>query len=283
MKKVGVVVLNYKVAQETIDCVKSVLKNDYGNLKIYVVDNNSGDGIEESIKDFKQVEFIQTGDNLGFAGGNNIGIKKALKDGCDLAFIVNPDTTLEKDTISILLSGMEDQEAGIVGPKILFETEKNIWFAGGKLDKNNVMGSHIGVDEKDIGQYDEIKEVDFITGAGMMISREVIEKVGVFDERYFLYLEDVDLCFRAKEKGFKIRYIPTAKMYHQNAKSTGLGSPLQDYFITRNRMLFAKKFLPLRTQLALLREAMRNFKKPVRRQAFLDFLSGNFGKGSFIK
>ena len=165
----------------------------------------------------------------------------------------------------------------------MFEDKKTIWFAGGHLDKNNVLGTHIGVDQQDVGQYQNNKQVDFITGAGMMVRAEVFNQVGLFDERYFLYLEDVDLCFRAKIKGIKVTYIPNAVMYHKNAQSTGLGSSLQDYFLTRNRMVFAHKFLSLRTQFALLREVLINIGNPIRRQAFFDFLLNNLGKGSYIK
>ena len=139
------------------------------------------------------------------------------------------------------------------------------------------------MDQQDVGQYQNNKQVDFITGAGMMVRAEVFNQVGLFDERYFLYLEDVDLCFRAKIKGIKVTYIPNAVMYHKNAQSTGLGSSLQDYFLTRNRMVFAHKFLSLRTQFALLREVLINIGNPIRRQAFFDFLLNNLGKGSYIK
>lgn len=286
MKKVSVVILNFKVADLVISCVKSVQKSDYKDISIIVVDNNSQDGLEGKIKDYKDVEFIQTGKNLGYSGGNNVGIKKALKDGADYVFVLNPDTTITKDTIDILLSRTEQYQADIVGPKIYFEnseqnssSKKKIWFAGGIFDKANVLGSHKGVNEVDKGQHDKDEEVDFISGAALFVKSEVFKKVGLFDENYFLYYEDSDLCYRAKQAGFKIMYIYQAIVFHGNAKSTGLGSPLQDYYITRNRLLFASKFLPVRTRFALLREAVRNCKIRARRKALFDYLVGNFGKG----
>jgi GT2 family glycosyltransferase len=114
-----------------------------------------------------------------------------------------------------------------------------------------------------------------------MVKREVFEKIGLFDERYFLYYEESDFCYRAKEAGYKIMYIPKAIVYHKNAQTTGLGSPLQDYYITRNRMLFASKFLPLRTRFALFREGIRNWSNPTRKKAHLDFLFGKFGRGVY--
>ena len=282
MKKVGVVILNYKLKEQALKAIQSVKNSSYKNLQIIVVDNNSQDGIEEEIKKQKDVEFIQAGNNLGYSGGNNLGIKKALDLGCELVFILNPDTTLEKDSIEKLALGLERNEAGIVCPKIYFADTKNIWFAGGKLDLLNVLGSHRGVNEKDEGQFDEEVETEFASGAAILIKKEVLEKVGLLDDRYFLYYEDSDICFRAKKAGFKIMYIPKAKVFHKNAQATGLGSSLQDYFITRNRMLFASKFLPSRTQFALFREALRNLRNPIRRMAFFDFLMGKFGKGSFL-
>lgn len=278
MKKIAVVIVNYKLKDEVLKCVQSVKDNDYKDLQIILVDNNSNDGLEK--EKGKDILFIQTGKNLGYAGGNNIGIKKALEAGCDFIFILNPDTTIDKKAIDVLVKKAKSTQGDILGPKIYFNSSKKIWFAGGKFDKLNVLGSHIGVDEVDRGQYENEVEVDFVTGAAMFVKREVFEKIGYFDEKYFLYYEDSDFCFRAKKAGFKIIYIPTAIIYHQNAKSTGLGSSLQDYFITRNRLVFASKFLNLRTQIALFKEALRNFKNPNRRRALIDFIICNLGKGS---
>ncbi len=283
MNKVGVVILNYKVKDQVLKCVESVKKSSYKDLEIIVVDNNSHDGLENSIKQFKDIFFIQTGDNLGYSGGNNQGIKKALDLDCEYIFILNPDTTIDSKCIEECLDGFKDEEAGIIGPKVYFGDGKTIWYAGGKFDLDNVLGSHLGVNEIDQGQYDQVMETDFVSGGALFVKSEVFKKIGLFDERYFLYYEDSDLCFRAKKVGYKIMYIPSAKVYHTNAQSTGLGSPLQDYFITRNRMLFASKFLPLKTKLALIREAIKNSKMPTRRMALKDFLLNNFGKGSFLR
>lgn len=280
MKKVAVVILNYRVKDLLVECVKSVQKSSYKDIRIYVVDNDSRDGLEKEIEKMDGVKFIQTGANLGYTGGNNIGIKKALEDGANFIFILNPDTEVDPSCISEGLAVMEDEQVGVVGPKILFPDKKTIWYAGGILDKLNVIGSHRGADEKDCSQYDAEEETDYVSGAAMLVKAEVFEKIGLFDERYFLYYEDSDFCHRAKQSGFKIMYAPKAIIFHQNAKSTGLGSSLQDYYISRNRFLFASKFLPLRTQLALLKEALRNINFKTKRRAFFDFLVGNLGKGS---
>lgn len=281
MKKVAVVILNFKVKDETLKCIRSVQKSDYKDLEIIVVDNNSEDGLAQEMQKIEDVVFIQNNQNLGYTGGNNIGIKKALELGADYIFILNADTLVEKNTIGSLLTTAERENAGIVGPKILFFDRKTIWYAGGTFDLKNVLGGHRGVDEKDAGQYDQIEQTENVTGGAMFVRIDVFKKIGLFDENYFLYYEDSDFCYRAKKKGFKLFYDPFAVVYHHNARSSGLGSPLQDYFITRNRMLFASKFLPCRTRFALLREALGHINTPSRRLALIDFIFHNLGKGSY--
>lgn len=286
MKQVAVVILNYKVKKETLGCIKSVLGSDYKNLQIIVVDNNSGDNLEKEIKKFSDVIFIQNKKNLGFTGGNNVGIKYALIAGADYIFILNPDTLIDKSCISALVNNINEslpagRQGDILGPKIYFYKSHKIWYAGGILDKLNVIGKHRGVDEEDIGQYKSIEETDYVSGAALFVKRKVFERIGLFDEKYFLYYEDSDFCMRAKKAGFRVLYAPEAVVFHKNARSTGLGSPLQDYFITRNRMLFASKFLPFRTRFALFREVTKNLGNSSRRLALFDFLTGNFGKGSY--
>ena len=279
MPKVVVVILNYKVSDLTLAAVKSVKNTGYENLQIVVVDNNSQDKLKEEISEFEDIIFISNKENLGYSGGNNVGIKEGLKIGADYILVLNPDTEVAKNAISKLVEVAKLENADIVGPKIYFGDKKTIWYAGGVFDFKNVLGTHRGVNEKDTGQYDDTTQTDFVTGAAIMVSRKVVEKIGLFDERYFLYYEDSDFCFRAKEAGFKVMYMPMAVVYHLNAQTTKLGSPLQDYYISRNRLLFASKFLSFRTRFALLREALRNLGSPIRRRALFDFLTGNFGKG----
>lgn len=279
--KISVVILNYKLKDQVFKCIDSVLKSDYPNMEIIVVDNDSHDGIGNEITTYKNVTFIQNDRNDGFSGGYNIGIKKALANAADFVFILNPDTTIKKNTISLLYEGSQKYDAAIVSPKIYFSDSNIIWFAGKHLDLLNVLGNHIGVDKKDEGQFDKDLELNDTTGAAMLVRQEVFEKIGLLDERYFLYYEESDFCYRARKAGFKIMYIANSIVYHKNAQSTGLGSSLQDYYITRNRMLFASKFLPFRTQFALFREGLRNSKNKVRRKAQIDFLLGRFGKGEY--
>jgi len=165
---------------------------------------------------------------------------------------------------------------------------KVFWYAGGVIDWANVKSVHRGVDEVDHGQYDENKEIEFATGCCMMIKREVLEKVGLFDKRYFLYYEDADLSVRIKKAGFSIYYAPKAFLYHLNASSSGgagRGNELQDYFLTRNQMFFGMKYAPIRSKIALIRQSLRLLSNGRREQkkAIQDFYLGRLGKGSFFE
>ena len=136
----------------------------------------------------------------------------------------------------------------------------------------------------DRGQFKVRKQITFATGACMLVKREIFEKVGFFDKKYFLYLEDMDFCVRIKSAGFRIIFEPEAIVWHKNASSSGgSGSLLQDYFITRNRLLFAFKHASFKTKFAVSRQVIGQIKSPIKRKALFDFVTFNFGKGSYIK
>lgn len=296
--RLSVVILNYNGTQNTIDCLKSIEKAEHvsSQIKIIVVDNNSKNGLDDKLSNFQNVTLIANKRNLGFSGGMNIGIKKAIEYKTDYVLILNNDTIVDRLFFNKLLQNLHKDE--ITAPKIYFakgsEFYKNrykssdlgkiIWFAGGKIDWDNVIGLHRGVDEIDMGQFSTEEQVDFATGACMLVPKQIFKKIGFFDEKYFLYLEDMDFCVRAKKAGFKITYKPKAIVWHKNAASSGgSGSTLQDYYISRNRLLFAFKFAKLKTKVAVFKQIIGQIKKPTRRKAFLDFLLLNFGKGSFTK
>lgn len=291
---ITVIVLNYKGTQDTIDCVNSVTASSLEEgiyLEIIVVENGSNDGSKEKLRDLKGIKLIESTVNLGYSGGNNLGINYALKTNADFILILNNDVFIDKHSISHLIKAAN--RADIISPKIYFakgfefhksrykkdESGRVIWYAGGRIDWNNIIGSHIGVDDVDIGQFNNTKEIDFATGACMLVSAKVFEKIGLFDEKYFLYLEDMDFCVRAKKAGFKIVYEPEAVLWHKNAASAGgSGSKLQDYYITRNRLLFAYKFAKLKTKLAVLKQIFLNSSNYIKRHALIDFATCQFGK-----
>ncbi len=308
MDKIAIVILNFNGDEDTIECLKSIEKLSYlkQELLVIVVDNGSAKKfsiIRQLADQFSKGEFkiIRNEENLGFSGGNNVGIKYALENGTDYILILNNDTVVQGSLLKELLSvAKSDSNIGVVVPKIYFakgfeyhkerykseELGKVLWYSGGKIDWKNVLGSHRGVDEVDHGQYNDIQETDYATGCCMFVKAEVFKKIGFLNDNYFLYYEDNDFSQRAKKTGFKIIYAPKAIIWHKNAGSAGgSGSELQDYYITRNRLLFGFKYAPLRSRIALIKESISMILsgRQWQKKGVLDFYLGRFGKGSFIK
>ncbi|MGB9706543.1 MAG: glycosyltransferase family 2 protein [Microgenomates group bacterium] len=300
MIKVGIIILHYRGKDLTFKCFESLenlKKNKFFLIKI-LVDNNSPEPLVGFRKRFKDVIVLKNAQNLGFAEGNNVGMRYALKNGADYVLILNNDTTIDKNLLVYLIKQFNlINQSGILGPKIYFapgyeyhknrykpnERGKVFWYAGGLIDWKNVYCSHRGVDEVDGGQYDKVEETDFVSGCAMLVKREVFEKIGLFDPSYFLYLEDVDFCQRAKKAGFKVVYVPEGKVWHYNASSSEVGGALHDYFITRNRMLFGLKYAPWRAKIALVKESVRLLfsGRPWQKIGIKDFYFQKFGKGSW--
>lgn len=294
---ITVVIVNWNGKDDTVRCLDSLQKvNLMGNtLSIIVVDNGStNDSVAVIKKAYPSITLIETRKNLGFTGGNNRGIQKAIEIGADLIWLLNNDTIVDKNVLSFAYA-FEDEGVGACGSKIYFapghefhhnkykESERGhvFWYAGGIIDWKNLYASHRGVDEVDKGQYDKIEETPFITGCSLVVRREVIKQVGMLDDRYYLYLEDLDLNIRIQKAGLKTLYVPTSILWHVNAGSSGRpGNPTHEYYFTRNRLLLGMRYAKLRTKFALLREGMRFVisGSPVRRQAVIDWLLGKFGK-----
>ena len=293
-----IIILNWDGKKDTLTCLESLEKLKVTNeeLRIVIVDNGSEEKL--TVKG-QELTVIRNNANLGYAGGNNVGIRYALEHGADYLLILNNDTIVHKDLVVQLLDvAKKDDQVGIVAPKIYFakgyEFHKDrykenqlgrvLWYAGGVMDFANVSGHHRGVDEVDRGQYDRQEETDYASGCCMLVKKGIFENVGLFDERYFLYYEDSDFSQRVKRRGFKIVYAPKALLWHKNAGSAGgSGSTLQDYYITRNRLFFGMRYAPLRSKVALLRESVNLLLNGRRwqKQGIADFYLGRFGKGSF--
>lgn len=301
MIKIFIIVLSYNVKSELRDCLLSLegLRNDGFEMHAVVVDNKSSDMSVDFVKrKFPRVKLIENSENLGYTGGNNVGIKYALENFADYVLIVNPDTTLDKNLLVELLSqATKEPKAGILGPKIYFapgfEYHKDlyhkadlgniIWWAGGIIDWDNVTTVHRGVDEVGLGRFTKSEKTNVVAGAVMIVKREVFEKIGLFDERYFLYFEESDFCLRAKKAGFDLWYVPGATAWHKNAKSAGVGSSLQDYYTTRNQLLFGFSYAPIRSKIALIRQSLSLLLsgRPWQKRGVVDFFLGRFSQGSY--
>lgn len=298
--RVFIVILNWNQPELTKECLESVFKCQPSNAKISVVivDNGSTDDSVKKLEKIKNIHLIKSKKNLGFAGGNNLGLEYSLDKGADYILVLNNDTIVDKKLIENLVSLLEsDKKIGAASPKIYFakgyefhkERYKNeklgkvIWYAGGQVDWNNIYGSNKGVDEVDSGQYNQTIETDFATGASVFLRSQALKEVGFFDERYFLYLEDLELSQRLKKSNWKVVYCPKGVVWHKVSMSSGIGSELNDYYITRNRLLFGNNYASFRTRLALFKESFKFLitGRTWQRKGVLDFYLGKFGKGSW--
>lgn len=305
MKTVAVVVLNWKTPSLTIDTVNSLLKITHPGFKyhIYLVDNGSpDDSYKIFLKKFsghKDISTFNTGQNLGYVDGNNFGIKKALRKKFDYVMVINNDVLVKKDFLTILFDFLENNpDYGLVGPKIYFapghefhrqryspqDLGKVIWSVGGTIDWRNIYGSNLAIDEVDHGQFTKLNSgIDYLSGCCLLIRSAVFDKIGLFDSRYFMYMEDADFSHKAKSAGYKIACLPDSVIWHINSGSSDRGS-IHDYFLTRNRLLFGFGYASLRTKLALFRDSLRIlFTSPQiwQRYGVRDYYLGKFGKGSY--
>jgi len=194
----------------------------------------------------KHITLIKNSENRGFPGGNNVGIKFALEFfDPDYILLLNNDTVVDENFLGELIkNGDSRDDVGILGPKIYFYDEpQTIWSAGCKISWKLSRGIQIGTNETDNGQYDEIKEVEYVSGSAFLIKTETIKRIGLMDEDYFLYFEESDWTLRANQEGFKSLYVPTSHIWHKVSRSGGgISNPIGLYYITRNRWIFMRKW-----------------------------------------
>lgn len=241
-KRISVITINYNGLKDTCALLDTMPQID--DMEIIVVDNASSED-EASIIEIRypEIKVIRSNENLGFAGGNNLGIKSARG---KYLFFINNDTILSPHTSDIkhLITRLASSpKIGAVCPKIRFAWDNNpIQFAGyTPLSRITMRNRSIGYGEDDRGQYDTAHPTPYAHGAAMMVKREVIEKAGLMPECYFLYYEELDWSMMFKRAGYDIWYEPACTIFHKESQSTGQDSPLKAYYLTRNRLLFAKR------------------------------------------
>lgn len=248
LPKVFIIVLNWNGYRDTVECLRSLFRLTYPACEIILVDNGSTDDSVSGLKkEFRDLIYIENKENLGFAEGNNVGIRYALGHGADYIFLLNNDTVVKRDLIDILISVAEpDERIGVVGPKIYAGLSESLvlWGAGGEIDWRHGKTYHTGYHEIDHGQWDNIRDVDYVSGCAMLIRKKVLEDVGLLDERFFLYYEETDFCMRARKRGFRVVYAPHARVWHKAFATTGgENGPVYTYYMTRNRLLFMKMYM----------------------------------------
>lgn len=253
--KVSIILLNWNGWQDTLNCLDSLKKTTYPNYEVITVDNASSNESVEKIKAWLDANkpaaknaLIINSHNAGFAGGNNFGIKKAMESKPDYVLLLNNDTVVAPDFLEKLVNAAEtDKKFGIVGAKMYFEAEKNrIWFGGGYFSWFGG-GKHLEYDTIDKNPNDkELKETGYMTGCCFMIRREVLEKIGLMNEDFFLYYEDTEWSLRAKEHGYKIIYAPASHIWHKISRSTKPETNKKVfYYHIRNALLLSRLRAPL--------------------------------------
>jgi len=260
--KVFIIILHYGNTKDTEECLKSLEKLDYDNYKIIVVDNDHKNNLQLPISNF-QFKYIKNKENLGFAGGNNIGIKYALEKKADYILLLNNDTIVNPSFLKKLIeAGESDKKFGILGPVIYkyptTNSEQKIHFAGGKINWLFTKGIH-----KQQLTINKQQLTDYITGCCLLIKREVIEKIGLMPEEYFLYFEDVEWCLKARKKDFKCVLVSTSKIWHKVSKNASEGSFSYIYYHIRNGLLLSKRNAPFFIKTLAYLNSFRIYKKQI--------------------
>lgn len=240
MPNVGIVISNYNGWQDTVQCLESLQKQTYRDFEIILLDDAStNDSVQQLQKHLTEnTVFLPQEANSGFAAVNNVGMRRALADGCDWVLLLNNDTVVAPDFLETLL---QETPAGAVScPKMLFlDPPDEIWFAGGELDRATGKVKHLGGHEKDGPAFAEKKQVSFITFCCVLLPRQVVEEVGFLDETLFMYCEDVDYCIRLADAGVPLWFLPDARIWHKAGGSAG--GMLSVYYITRNTLYLTCK------------------------------------------
>jgi GT2 family glycosyltransferase len=292
---VSIIILNWNNASDTLRCLASVVASDYAPYEAIVVDNASQDDSVVVIRErYPQVKILRNVENLGYADGNNVGIAYALDHGADYALVLNDDTVVAPDMLSALVRAAEaDPRAGMLGPKVYSLEEPQVLLttgaelAAGSEIINPAMGT------TDRGQWDKQAEVGYLWGCAVLARRQVIQKVGMLDPRFFAYQEDIDWCYRIRAAGYKCLFVPEAHCWHPDTRPGRGDSALVTYYMSRNHLLFVIKHrLGARELIRSLAVYMRRVmswslrpkwrhKRPQRDalvRAMLDFALGRYGK-----
>lgn len=241
--KIAIIVLNWNGKSDTLACLESLKMLSYPHFETIIVDNGSTDGSATAIREgFPQHQLIETGENLGFAEGNNVGMRQALQRGAELVLLLNNDTIVAADILERLVETYHAHpEAGILGAKIfLFDQRDTLDHLGGMWRSKTGTFEMVGHREDGL-QWQHPEKLDYVCGAAFMIKRSVIETIGYLDKRFFLIWEESDFCYRARRAGFETLTCPHAHLWHKVSASFVGGKPHSTYFWWRNRLLWIEK------------------------------------------
>ena len=288
---IHIILVNYNGWEDTVECIRSLKKSTYTDYEILVVDNGSTDDSAARLRELAgdRVVLLEAGDNLGFSGGNNVGIRYAQAHGAEYILLLNNDTLVTPDTLERLLEAAKRHDDGaVITAKILYAFQPEvIWYAGGRFDGRTGRTEHRGIHEVDAGQYDKEQEMSFVSGCCMLIPAEVLRKVGPMEEDYFLYCEDLDYCCRIAEAGYSMVYAPAAVVYHKVSASTGQASDTVTYYTVRNKRRILERYIaPGNRWMARCyfwletgkRVLTREYRRSVVKRAIKDYNNGHMGR-----
>lgn len=272
---VVVVILNWNGKRDTLECLSSVRAINYPSFEIVVVDNGSTDDSVAAIKaHFPGISVIETGENLGYAGGNNAGMRYAIQQGADYVLLLNNDTVVDRSVLTALTrAAAKIGGDAILAAQIYFYSDPDrIWYAGARIVRETATTYHEGYRAVDgAAPHVDMVETGYASGCAFFIGTSLLARIGLFDERFFLLYEETDLCSRAERVGVKSYVVPDARVWHKISVSFGgMESPTYMYFHFRNRLLWAEKHLRMGPRVMVYarvaRELLSGLRPPARRR-----------------
>ena len=241
------IVLNLNGREVLAEALECAVKLTYPNCKTVVIDNGSADGSQEMVRvKFPSVVLVELGKNVGVMEGYNAGLRYGLEHGADWTFLLNNDIVFDANLLTELMNvALSDEHIGILAPKIYYQAEPNkFWYAGGNINYFAGIISHRGIREVDKGQYDRTEDTEYITGCAMLIKREVVEKIGMLDNAFSpMYSEDADFSIRTSRAGYRLVYVPQAKLWHKVSAFSGGGlTPLKTRLKVEHNFIIFKRY-----------------------------------------
>jgi GT2 family glycosyltransferase len=244
---ISIVLVNFNGFEDTVECIKSIMNIEYDNYNVIVVDNGSTTKPDVQALHFIQnnSKYIRLDKNLGFSGGNNVGIEEAIKNGADYILLLNNDTVVSTSFLDVLVSEAKQRNnnAIVTGKIYYFSNQNEIWYGGGWYDFNKGIGCHERnhtID--DFSQPSKSRNISFATGCMMLVPVSVIKEIGELEESFFLYAEDTEYCLRALKNGIEIVFCENAIIYHKVSRSTTRMSTPALYYLIRNSIRVAKEY-----------------------------------------
>jgi GT2 family glycosyltransferase len=241
---VGVVIVNHNLKDSLRETLESFKKINYPSVTIVVSDNASTDGAQEMVRTlFPDVHLLAHKEEQGYARAASLGMAFLVEKGVKYIFSTTNDVMVDAEMLNVLVDYAEKHpDAGVLGTKIYFFDRPDVlWHAGGSISPFHGHSRHIGWERKDHARYGQVRECDFVTGCGYLLRAEVLKKIGYFKEDLIFYSEDAELCYRFREAGYKVLFIPEAKMWHKTGTTLAKNRPVQLHYSTRNQLYLLQR------------------------------------------